>query len=131
MCRLDFSLPAWCLCTALLLTAPALAVSPSFLAPQLGWPGLTRDDLARMHAAAARLYQGQSIGTVERWRSPQSGDAGAVTLVRSFDEKGMPCRTLDYTIRFEAQRDSPDHYLLNWCRIPDGAWKIVELAPPP
>ena len=102
------------------------AVAQTALAPVLAWPGLTQDDLDRMHAAAARLYEGKSIGTVERWRSPESKDAGEVKLVRSFEEHGMPCRTLDYTIRYETRRDSPTHYVINWCRIPGDTWKIVE-----
>jgi hypothetical protein len=98
--------------------------------PALAWPGLTQDDIDRMHAAAARLYEGQSIGTVERWRSPDSKDAGEVKLIRSFDSHGMPCRTLDYTIRFESARNSPNHYVINWCRVAENSWKIVELARP-
>ena len=98
--------------------------------PALEWPGLTKDDYDRMQAAAARLYEGRSIGTIERWRSPDTRDAGEVKLVQSFDVKGMPCHTIDYTIRFDTKRDRPDHYILNWCRVSDGTWKIVEVAPP-
>jgi surface antigen len=99
-------------------------------APLLAWPGLTQDDIDRMHAAAARLYEGRSIGTVERWRSPDSKDAGEVKLIRSFESHGMPCRTIDYTIRFESARNSPDHYIINWCRISEDTWKIVEIPRP-
>jgi hypothetical protein len=95
----------------------------------LAWPGLTQDDVERMHAAAARLYEGRSIGTVERWRSPESKDAGEVKLVRSFASHGMPCRTIDYTVRFEAKRNGPDHYVIDWCLVAEGSWKIVELPP--
>ena len=120
-------------CAALgLLALPAssaVAMVPE-LGPGFAWPGLTQDDVTRMHEAAERLYEGRSIGTVERWRSPDSKDAGEVKLIRSFDSHGMPCRTIDYTVRFETKRNSPDHYVMNWCRVPDGSWKIVELPPP-
>ncbi|MEJ0018956.1 MAG: hypothetical protein WDN25_20825 [Acetobacteraceae bacterium] len=115
---------------ALLAVAAGAAEAQLPLPSGLAWPGLTQDNLDRMHAAAARLYEGRSIGTVERWRNPTTNDAGEVTLVRSFDAHGMPCRTLDYTIRFETARNSPTHYLINWCRIQGGEWKIVELVPP-
>jgi surface antigen len=123
--------PLLCLSAALVLTTPAKAQRATFPGrlPSLGWPGMTTDDVARMNAASARLYEGRSIGNVERWRSPRSADAGEVTLTRAFDWHGMPCRTLDYTIRFEVQRGSPDHYVMTWCRIPDGSWKIVEVPP--
>lgn len=96
----------------------------------LTWPGLPQDDLDRMGAASARLYEGRSIGTVERWRNPDTQDAGEVKLIRDFDTHGMPCRTLDYTIRFNEHRDRPDHYVLTWCRISEGTWKIVEVPGP-
>jgi surface antigen len=96
----------------------------------LAWPGLTQDDLDRMHAAAARLYEGQSIGTVERWRSPQSQDAGEVKLIRTFSAYGMPCSELDYVIRFQTERDNPDHYVVNWCKLQNGEWKIVQIPSP-
>ncbi len=98
--------------------------------PSVLWPGLSQDDVDRMQAAAARLYEGRSIGTVERWRNPDSKDAGEVKLVRSFESHGMPCRTLDYTIRFESRRNRTDHYVLNWCRVEEGSWKVVELPRP-
>jgi hypothetical protein len=113
----------------LLASVSTVAVAQPAMLPILAWPGLTQDDLQRMHAAAARLYEGRSIGTIERWRSPESKDAGEAKLIRSFEANGMSCRTVDYTIRFETMRGSPDHYVLNWCQVPGDTWKIVELAP--
>jgi hypothetical protein len=114
----------------LLTLAPHVSLAQPVMNYALSWPGLTQDDIDRMNAAGARLYEGSSIGTVERWRSPDSKDAGEVKLIRSFDTHGMSCRTLDHTIRFEVQRDSPSHYIVNWCKIPGDGWKIVEVAPP-
>lgn len=127
-----FSAVRFCPMVLALLIAPATSLMaagpPPSIAPVIAWPGLPDDDIARMEAAAARLYEGRSIGTIERWRSPETRNAGEVKLLRSFDSHGMPCRTIDYTIRFEVQRDRPNHYILNWCKLPDGTWKIVELA---
>ncbi len=116
----------------LIASAASTAVAQLVLGYGVAWPGFTDDDFDRMHTAAARLYEGQSsVGTVERWRSPESNDAGEVTLVRIFDSHGMPCRTIDYTIHFAITKDSPDHYVINWCRVSGKTWKIVELAKPP
>jgi surface antigen len=115
---------------ALLLSAPADSALAQPLMPLLGgvgWPGLSQDDLERMGAAAQRLYEGGSIGTVERWRNPDTKNAGEVKLTRSFEAQGMPCRTLDYTIRFDAARTKPKSYVLSWCKVPNDDWKIVEL----
>ena len=131
MRRMKFSSPLACLAAVLALATPAQAQRAQLLGrmPQLGWPGLTPDDIVRMNAASARLYEGRSIGTIERWRSPASADAGEVTLTRDFDWHGMPCHALDYTIRFNTDRGSPDHYVMTWCRLPDESWKIVEVPP--
>ena len=67
---------------ALLLAAASSAGAVQFATgPSVLWPGLSQDDVDRMQAAAARLYEGRSIGTVERWRNPDSKDAGEVKLV--------------------------------------------------
>jgi surface antigen len=107
---------------------PAAAqVSP---VPQYrAWPGLTHDDLDRMHSAEVRLYGGTSIGTVERWRNPDTGNAGEIELLRSYEAKGMPCRSLGYTLRFATTVNARDRYTLNWCQVGSGDWKIVETPP--
>lgn len=110
-----------------LLCAVNVAIAQPSFTPNIYWPGLSQDDINRMEAAAARLYEGRSIGTIERWRSPDSKNAGEVKLIRGFDTNNMPCRTIDYTIRFEERRNLPNHYVVNWCKTPDGTWKIVEL----
>jgi surface antigen len=93
------------------------------------WPKLSPDELDRMQAAAARLYEGRSIGSVERWRSPETRNAGSIKLNRSYESQGMPCRALDYRIRLRQGDNSPDHYTINWCKTAGGDWKIVENRP--
>jgi len=132
MRRIETSLPVACLAAVLAFVpgAPAGAQMAYLFLGQgsgIGMSGLTGDDIARMNAASARLYEGRSIGNVERWRSPRSRDAGEVTMTRQFEWRGMPCRTLDYTIRVDDRKESPEHQTLNWCRLPDGAWRIVEV----
>ena len=51
--------------------AANVSLAQLFLPNAVAWPGLTQDSLDRMNAAAARLYEGRSIGTVERWRNPE------------------------------------------------------------
>ena len=91
---------------------------------------LDADDLNRMHAAAARLYEGRSIGTVERWRNPDSKNAGTVKLLWSFQAQGMPCAHMQYTIRFDRTRDAVHPYVVNWCKTGSGDWKMLEAKPP-
>jgi len=97
---------------SLVALAPRVSAGQTLLNTDVAWPGRTQDDVDRMHAAAARLYAGRSIGTVERWRSPDSKDAGEVKLVQSFTAHAMPCRTLDYTIRGYTRQTQPLCYKL-------------------
>ena len=95
---LAMPIPAWTVDTAAATPVPRIG---------LPWSGLSRDDLDRMHAAAARLCEGRSIGTIERWRNPDSNDAGSVKLLQKFEGKGMPCSHIAYTVRLaEALRSA-------------------------
>jgi surface antigen len=114
----------------LAVTVAHSTLAQTFLNQDVAWPGLTGGDLERMHAAAARLYEGQSIGTIERWRNPDSKNAGEIKLVRNFTARGMPCRTLAYTTRFSVDQTRLSHATINWCMVQQGEWKIVELIPP-
>jgi surface antigen len=125
--------PRWRLMAVALTLSVAPVTAGHAIAPTdsyvggLGWVGFSKADLDSMNAAAARLYEGSVVGTTERWSSPDSGRAGAVMLIASFDFRGMPCRTLTYTIMSAGQGGYPGHYLMNWCQVSDGAWKIVEV----
>ena len=120
--------PAWLAALPGLLPLPAAA---QVLLPPVqsrSWVGLTPQDIDLVHQAETRFFQDQAIGTVERWRNPQSGNAGEVTLARTYESKGAPCHSLSYTLRFAKPSSMPDKYTLDWCQQPDGAWKIVSLG---
>ena len=110
---------------AILLPSPGANAQTYPSLSQPAWANLSKDDLDRMNAAAARLYEGKSIGTVERWRNPDTGNAGSVRLEDRFESRGMPCWRLDYVIRVEQTKEHPSHYIINWCKTPAGEWKIV------
>lgn len=115
---------------ALLAAVPLPAAAQGLLPPGMHLDALNADDLNRMHAAAARLYERRSIGTMERWRNPNSGNAGSVRLLRQFQAQGMPCWRMQYAIRFERTRNAVHPYLVNWCRTAGGEWKLLEAKPP-
>ena len=112
---------------ALVTLAPNMIAAQPVFVPSASLPKLTQDDIARMHAAAARLYEGQSrlVGSSERW-GVDSNDAGEVKLVRSFNVNGIPCRTIDYIIQVAGVEDGEEHYVVNCCQLYDKGWKIVE-----
>jgi surface antigen len=79
-----------------------------------------------MNAAAARLYESRSIGALERWRGVGTQNAGEVALLRRYSQTGAPCASLRYVIRYKGVSGNPTVYVHDWCRMPDGVWKIVE-----
>jgi hypothetical protein len=83
-----------------------------------------------LNAAVARLNGDRSIGTVERWRSLGSKNAGEVTVVRRFKTNGAPCHTIRYVVRFHSNPNAVSAYTHTWCRVAAGSWKIVELPAP-
>ena len=97
---------------------------------------IARSDMAGPESRRYRRYghrvaEGFALASdhgVAQWQNLDFHHAGVVRLIGSFDAHGMPCRMLDCTIRFEELGNSPDHYVVNWCRLSDGEWKIVELA---
>lgn len=123
---------AFGLTIAVALTLCAMPASAQLtpLLPDRHWPGLTADDLNRVHDAELRLFEGRSIGTIERWRNPDTGDAGEIELMRKYDVKGSPCRRVSYRVRFAEEPTELQHFVLNWCRQPSGDWKIVPKGPP-
>ncbi len=110
--------------------APRPAAAQEPLTP-LGvpWAGLNADDIARMNAAAARLYGGHAIGTVERWRNPDTMNAGSVILQQHYKAEGMPCLRMEYTIRFQNARQQPSHYGVSWCKTENDQWKMAPSTP--
>jgi surface antigen len=116
------------LLAAILLAAAPAALSAQILVPPLSASKdrLSEDDMNRMGAAAARLSQGRSIGTVERWRNPDTRNAGSVKLVRQFQTRNMPCWRMEYAIHFGGANAESHQYLVNWCKTPEGTWKLLD-----
>ena len=87
--------------------------------------GLNSADLRAMNAAAARLYQQDTVsdGATTKWSNPRSGNSGSVTVLQSFTKSDMPCRELRYDIHLHARRGMRS-YTVNWCKTASGVWKL-------
>ena len=121
-----------CAFALLVASAPAAFAQIGDYDPALGFPGLSPPALASMHDAAAKLFDGHPVGAVDAWTSPDGTASGQTKLLHSFDAHNMPCRTIEYTVSFQGTLSTlyPNHYVLNWCRIPAGVWKIVPVPAP-
>ncbi len=87
---------------------------------------LSQEDIDLLVAAARKLYIDESVtvGTVETWSNPKSGNTGAVQLVGTFDYKGLPCRRLQHDIKIKNVTNS-FRYLFDRCKTLSGEWKLL------
>ncbi len=91
-------------------------------------PTLSKEDLASGRAAAAKLLTDDQaqVGKSEDWVGPTSGNTGHLSIERTFQRRGMQCRTLRSEVRYKRAPTSPPRVLnLNVCRIQSGEWKLM------
>ena len=90
-----------------------------------GTVNLTKEDLRLMSGAASKLVQQSSkLGQTETWENPKSGNSGSISLLEVFRKNGMSCQKRRYSIRSTKAADE-SVYVLDFCRVPSGAWKLV------
>jgi surface antigen len=87
---------------------------------------LTQQDLDMLGRAVTQQIHGKPVGTTASWSNPNSKNSGTIRLLKKFTARSMRCETLGYTLMTTAVAGaSPEHYELNSCLQPDGAWKIL------
>jgi surface antigen len=80
-------------------------------------------DRQRANAAAAQALEAVPSGQSVTWRNPDSGNAGTVTPVRTYQTAtGQYCREYTQTINVGGERHQSYGTA---CRQPDGTWRIV------
>lgn len=84
---------------------------------------LDNADRLQMQQTTQTALERNRTGQVSTWVNPDSGHAGTVTPVRTWqDAAGSPCREYTQTVRIGGRTE--DAYG-RACRQPDGSWKIV------
>ena len=73
--------------------------------------------------AAQGAFETQPSGTTTSWRNPDSGHAGTVTPVRTYQRAdGTYCRDFDQSITIDGHIEQATGTA---CRQTDGTWRIV------
>ncbi len=110
----------------------AFAASPAeaqWLGPHFGHNiSLTRDDMQMMQAAVTGIH-GKPVGTAASWDNPQSGNSGAIELLKKLTRHGRPCEELRYTLRASKRSVAQEHYIFVSCLQLDNTWKLTEDGP--
>jgi len=80
-------------------------------------------DRERANTAASQALESMPSGQSVAWRNPDSGNAGAVTPVRTYQTaNGQYCREYTQTITVGGERHQSYGTA---CRQADGTWRIV------
>jgi len=80
-------------------------------------------DQEKANVAAARALESVPAGQSVAWRNPDSGNAGAVTPMRTYQTaNGQYCREYTQTINVGGEKHQSYGTA---CRQADGTWKIV------
>ena len=87
---------------------------------------LSESDLAVIEEVAGGLVSGKVVptGTKLQWYNGETHRQGTIEVLGSSQLDGRPCHKLRYTFPIKA-RPGSRVYDLNWCKMPDGDWKIV------
>lgn len=116
-----------------LLIAIILAAAAPAAAAQ-NWVGLLKNTPAeRFNEEDRRLFVATSdkalddtpVGQTLSWENPKTQHHGDITVLRSFESKGRPCK--DLRVRNEADGRKGDNKL-RWCKV-DEKWRLLSASP--
>jgi hypothetical protein len=109
----------------------ALALSAGGASAQIDpFPGrnftLSESDLAVIEEVAGGLISGKVVpaGTKLDWYNGETRRRGTIEVVGSSAFDGNQCHKLRYTFPIPSN-PGKRAYDLNWCKMPDGQWKIL------
>jgi surface antigen len=80
------------------------------------------DDTKVIMGIGADMLRNAPDGESRPWSNPQTGHGGTITMVRSYQRDGLPCRDARVSSVL-GQRDVT--YVLPVCRVADGTWKFA------
>jgi hypothetical protein len=90
-------------------------------------PPLTKSDIAAINKLTDGLEL-QKPGTTWRWENPETGHSGSITLIKTFQNRGMSCRVLRHHV--EAGTDEPWVSVFTTCKNAEGHWVLCPDARP-
>lgn len=85
---------------------------------------LTRADLDMIKGLLGQQIHDKRPGSSASWKNPESGNSGAVTLLKSFVRQGLRCEEIEYRMSPPERAKPSDRFVLTSCRQADGTWKL-------
>ncbi len=94
--------------------------------PDMTGARLSNEDFSLLIDAGNALLRTSklAIGDATQWQNPKTGSKGTITVRTTSHWHGLPCHMLVYQTHVQGAQFS-SLTRLNWCKEPDGAWKIL------
>jgi hypothetical protein len=110
------------LLAVLALAAPAVASNISFM-KDTPYAHFTKEDHKLFNEALNNILNSGADGDSRTWSNPTSKAGGELKVLKSFERKGAPCRTLSIANKAKGRSASGEY---NFCKRADDQWKLAE-----
>lgn len=84
---------------------------------------LTEKDLEMVVEVGNRTYQTNRIGKEYRWKNPDSGNSGSITLVRKYQLQAIEC--VETRITLSNRRKQLMNEINDYCLDAEGKWGLT------
>jgi len=82
--------------------------------------GLTSEDIEQIRDTTLTIVKTGDVGTELKWKNPDSGNHGKISVVKEFKENSMDCKEIRTEIWI---KDDKSHdFNVVFCRQKDGSW---------
>lgn len=92
-----------------------------------GWdalfPPLGESDFDKFNEAARRNLDHDSVGVLNSWENPQSGNSGTVQFILRYRSEGNECRKIWHVLMLSAEAEQV--WEVNACKNKDG-WYLAQ-----
>lgn len=114
----------WCrglLFSVLVLAGPALAGNLGFM-KDAPYGQFTEQDLVIFNETLNDVLSNGAEGEPRAWSNPKTQAGGEMKPLKSFERKGLPCRTLSITNKAKG-RTATGRY--DFCKQEPGTWQLA------
>jgi len=107
-----------------LVAGTAMAQDLRFLA-ETPYSFFTKEDKAIFSKAMDEALEKAADGESKSWSNPKTNAGGELKVLKSYEEKGLKCRTLHIANKAQGRSNAADY---NFCKKATGKWAIAGVA---
>ena len=107
-----------------LVAGPAAAQDLRFLA-ETPYAYFKKEDKAIFSKALNDALESAADGETKAWSNPKTNAGGQLKALKSYEAKGLKCRTLHIANKAQGRANEGDY---NFCKQASGKWAIAGIA---